>query len=206
MNTTGTIQLEVDTLGGDPETGVRGYQYSVQINGATVRAFPAGGAIDLTTSVMRTGSARLNGITVPQGGRVTVQLRTVNGHDRVSTPIGSGVAVHDVTPPSTPTGSARISPVGANYFVTIEGTVAVDPQSTVQRIEFAIGSREGADDVKAWSAVPSWAAGGTTYRAYHAVPGARVASLTDRTLYISVRAVNGAGLPSGIARFRVVGP
>ncbi len=206
VNTAGAIVLEVDTLGGDPETGVRGYQYSVQVNGSTVRGFPAGGSIDVNTASMQTGSVRLPAITVPQGGRVQVSMRSVNGQERAGTALGSGIAIHDNTPPGTPTGSARITTIGSSYFVTIEGTVAVDPQSAVQRIEYAIGSREGADDIQAWGAVASWAPGGTSYRAYRLVSGTTVATLTGRTLYISVRAVNGAGLPSGIVRFRVVGP
>jgi hypothetical protein len=124
----------------------------------------------------------------------------------MSTPRGSGIAIHDITPPPTPTGSARITTIGASYFVTIEGAVGVDAQSPVQRIEYAIGTREGADDVYAWGPVASWAEGSTSYRAYRVVAGSVVSTLTARTLYISVRAVNGAGLPSAVVRFRVVGP
>ncbi|MFO7894270.1 MAG: hypothetical protein R6U63_11085 [Longimicrobiales bacterium] len=183
MQSGSALAVDIDTAAVDLETGIGGYQFRVRSSsGAVVRNW---GDIDWTagTGVRAAGSSGL-----ADGQRYTVEVRAVNGQGKVSQTAASGPVMFDASAPPAPLltdfqRDRRWGVVSLNVRPDASGIIAY---------QIAIGTTPDGVDVIA-PRTHMTGAGSKTLRL----------SLPDldasvQTLYIRVRSINGAGLPSSI--------
>jgi len=185
---TDRLTLTVSGEAGDPETGVRGYQYRVRTDASTVRDWPA----DSTDwSSLRAGGTVTTGpVALTDGQRYYVDVRAVNGHGLSSDTVTSGPVYVDATPPPTP---AATAPVRADQLTVLPLRIvgAADPESGFMTQHFAVGTGQRAADVIAWRNVPGARPG--EYSVDIPLSGALTAGAT---YWLQIRTVNMAGVPS----------
>ena len=162
----------------DPESGISRYEYAIgTTSGAT-------DILDFTDAGTAT-EVTYTGLPLRNGQVYYIAVRATNGAGLVSDiGVSDGVKV-DFTPPSTP-----VVTDDGNYLTTVSMLNAswssLDPESGVVRYKYAVGTSPGADDV-----VPFADAGDATHMS---LTGLQL--VNGKTYYISVRAVNAAGLVS----------
>jgi|GEM_PF-806313 len=163
----------------DPESGIANCEYAIGT---------AKGAQNVVsfTSVGTAREVTATGLNLINGQTYYFSVRATNNVGLVSD-IGTsdGVKV-DYTPPTVPI----VQDSGA--FVSIAALTAswsaVDLESGIARYEYAIGSSPGA-----WDILPFTDAGSAT-----GVTRADLSLADGKTYYFAVRAINGAGLVSGV--------
>jgi len=184
----------------DAESGVRGYQVRVRgPNGAIVRNFPSGTAVDWPANQAVAGQ----GIRIPLvpgiGGQHIVDLRAVNGAGQLGEVASSGQLLVDVTAAPVAGVNATLTVTGVNVNLSL----ANDPESGLAGVDIAFGTGLTDLQTKGSSLLVPYAtyaaAAGTTKIT---IPLASTV-LQSAPLYVYVRVRNGAGLVSGLTAFRI---
>jgi len=171
----------------DPETGISAYWYS---------AGTSSGASD-TVSWTSTGAATSvthTGLSLANGQAYYFSVVAVNGVGLKSGPVSSDGITVDTTAPAAPSAvndgtgadlsySTSTSQLSANWSGT------TDAESGISAYWYSIGTSTGASDTVSW----------TSTGAATSVTSAGLTLTGGQTYYVTVAAVNGAGLKSGNA-------
>jgi len=179
-STTSLTELHATWTSSDPESGIVDYQYAIgtTAGGTDVLRWTSVGA---STEVTRTG------LTLTWGAAYYFSVKAKNGQGAWSS-IGSsnGIQVTDATSPSTPVvtddGGSTTSTSQLHATWTSD-----DPESGINRYQYAIGTTAGGTDVVGWTSV------GTSV----AVTRTDLTLTVGVTYFFSVRARNEDGLWSG---------
>ena len=164
----------------DSESNVTGYEVSV---GTT-----AGGEERRPWEVASGTSATILNAGLTNGVAYYANVRSVNGAGLKSA-ASSFRFVADITAPSVPTVNNTYSYLSSTTTVPVSWAVATDNQSVVTGYEVSIGTSAGVANTRGWQSVSGTSNTVTT------------ALNNGGTYYANVRAVNGAGLKSGISSF-----
>ncbi len=189
INTSTTTLTATWDAAFDDDSGITVYLYSI---GATA------GDTDVKdwTTAGPTTSLSDDLLTLTDGTEYFINIKAINGAG-LEGPVEStdGITVNlaaanDTTPPSDITllqdeGDTTLSTDSLSAF----WEPSTDAESGINRYEFSIGTTAGADDVKTWTS-----AGVGTFFTEAGLPLAE-----GVTYFINVKAINGAGLESGVA-------
>ena len=138
----------------------------------------SGGEDDWTGGVLK--------LTAPASGEYYLHLRVYNSEGVANGAAHLGPYGYDPTPP------AMLSVTAAPYSTSITSLDAswsgADPESGIQGYEYSVGTQPGEADVKRWTAAG----------ALQSVLITGVFFEEGETYYVNVRAVNRAGLLSGV--------
>ena len=174
---TSPTELHATWTSSDPESGIAEYQYVI---GTT-----AGGTDVVSwTSVGTDTEVTQTGLTLTWGAVYYFSVKAKNGQGTWSS-IGSsnGIGVTDATPPSTPV----VTDDGGSTTSTSQlhaAWTSDDPESGINRYQYAIGTTAGGTDVVGWTSV------GTSV----AVTRTGLTLTVGVTYFFSVRARNEDGL------------
>ncbi len=179
----------------DDESGLRMYQYALH-----QQAQPGPGAFDgqiyrtRETGVTLTERSRFGDRTrLSYGATVYVSIRALNNAGGYSATLVRGpYTVTDSSPPTRPKASARWYRHVNKVYLT---SVSVDPESDIEKYQYAFGTVAGRNDLQGWRDVPvdrlRTSGGAAPYfstTGQGAPPG--------QPYYVNVRAVNGQGAAS----------
>ncbi|MDM7998888.1 MAG: PKD domain-containing protein [Dehalococcoidia bacterium] len=180
-STTSFTELHAAWTCSDPESGIVEYQYAI---GTT-----AGGTdvVNWTTVGTQTEVTR-GGLTLTWGATYYFSVKARNGQGLWSTTGSSnGIQVADPTPPSTPVvtddGDATTSTSQLHATWSCD-----DPESGIEKYQYAIGTTRGGTDVVGWTSVG--VSEGVTRTGLKLTVGV--------SYYFSVRARNADGLWSSV--------
>jgi hypothetical protein len=200
--TPGTLVAQLNTESSDLETGLAGYQYQIRsASGSVVRGWPKGATTDWAPSgsAYRTTAAAA----LVEGQSYTLDIRAVNQQNGISAFSSSGPLLYDASAAPMPTASVQLPSLWVGTpQLTITASVPDDPHSGISTVQFAVGTTQTGDDVIHWRSNPALA-GTNTFTPY-ADNATSVAG--GVTLWIQIRSVNGAGIPSTIYRASFVVP
>lgn len=180
-STTSLTELHATWTSSDPQSGIAEYQYAI---GTTAGGTDVAGwtSVGTNTEVTRTG------LTLAWGTAYYFSVKAKNGQGAWSS-VGSsnGIQVTDATPPSTPVvtddGGSTTSTTQLHATWTCN-----DPESGIEKYQYAIGATAGGTDVVGWTSVG--VSDGVTRTGLKLIVGV--------TYYFSVRAKNADGLLSGV--------
>jgi hypothetical protein len=180
-STTSLTELHATWTSSDPESGIVEFQYAIgTIAGGTNVADWT--SVGTNTEVTRTG------LTLAWGTAYYFSVKAKNEQGAWSS-VGSsnGIQVTDATPPSTPVltddGGSTTSTTQLHATWTCN-----DPESGIEKYQYAIGATAGGTDVVGWTSVG--VSDGVTRTGLKLIVGV--------TYYFSVRAKNADGLLSGV--------
>src|SRR5262249_21294916 len=137
------------------------------------------------------------------GQSYTLDIRAVNQQNGISAYSSSGPLLYDASAPPQPTASVQLptSYIGTPQF-TITASVPTDPHSGISTVQFAVGMTQTGDEVIHWRSNPALAGTNT----FTLPPDNATPVVAGATLWIQIRSVNGAGMPSTIYRASFIVP
>lgn len=195
--------IQMDTLAGDPESGVLGYDVRILSNTGVIRDFaPLSQPPTFTAAEIAQRTLRLDPIGVADGTRVFVEVRARNRRNVAGAPLRSGAVLVDATPPPT----VIVTPQGrlANGVVRIQvsGLATPDAHSGLSEVQWAVGTTSGDANVIGWRNVSLVnRSGGGFFDALSSDALPALATLQrGQTVWLQVRSINGAGLSSIVTR------
>lgn len=180
MFTSDNTRLHATWSAEDPQSGIAAYSYSI---GTTPGGTNIVGWTDvgLATSVTRTGLTLNNGVTYYLNVRAT---NTAGGTSLVGS--ADGIVI-DVTPPEVPAVTDDGLFFSDPHSIHAKWT-SKDNESGIARYEYCVGTTAGGGDIRPWTSV------GTSTE----VNATGLSLLNGTVYYLSVRAINGIGLTSGV--------
>ncbi len=175
--TTSTTTLNGTWSATDPETGIQRYEYAV---GTTAGGTETKG----WTSAGVATSADITGLSLTSGTTYYISARAVNGANLTSAPMTASGVMVDTTAPMMGTLTDEMYTLSTTSLQA--SWTGSDPQSGILRYEYALGDTPTGSEIRGWTGV------GTSTST--TISG--LSLVVDGTYYISVRAVNNAGLTS----------
>lgn len=182
----GTNYLIFSNRSHDYETGVSHYQIAVgNLPGNT--NFLNWGYNFAPSDIGTANSWVLPNLGLAQGTTSYIHLRAVNGNGMVGSISITGPFITDYTPPITPIVSLGIYPGRPPSLVLTYSSIS-DPESYISYIEYAIGTTNGATDIRPWTNI------GITN--HTSVYYAHLGMSPGHTYYVGVRTTNRVNLVS----------
>lgn len=204
----------------DAGAGVARLLYAISTESDPDAAF-ARDSVQTASAILGTDSIGVR-LMYPMGDPIYVHALAEDSTQQASASVTTGPlqAAGDVTRPSVPVLAGRLTgPEALNLYFVAPST---DPETDISGYQWALGTTLGDDNVRAWpdsgsvdfgqlnaeeEATLAGLAGlaGTTIADLHQLPSRSLdlqpflRNISAQALYVSVRAVNGRGVPSGMA-------
>ncbi len=216
---TNDVKLYFTELPYDPETDLKGIQYSIGTSpgSSDLRSWLSSDQVDfewnsiknnrLSTAMHRLRSKQDPFVTIPksalpEGVDLYINYRVVNGHGKISGIRATGPFTHDNSIPRAPSLQAGFKL--ANNTLRINLNNIEDPESGIKKVRYAIYSGKSRFPVKSWKNLHTHSGiknGKFNLSKTISFTSAQVSSLQDVTkLKVKIIITNGAGMQRTITK------